>query len=106
MTLRLGPITTPLSVEVIRNGTWWSTLQNTEGDWPDGISIELRFQVGEDPSAFVWVADIGTDMATWTISAIEVEDLVEQEPRVVSLWYIDPTLGVELPWAQGSVVIR
>lgn len=104
MTLKLGPQDEPLNVSVKRNATWWSVLHDTEGNWPAGISIELRFEFTDRPNV-VWPATIAADMATWIISKTAVADLVALEPRMASVWYIDPSIPAEFPWAEGTVQI-
>lgn len=101
-TLRLGPQVRPLNVQLWTDGSWWSTLTSSDGPWPAGVEIELRFPT-QDSGEIVWAADVSNDSASWSISEQDVAEVIAEEPRTVMLWYVDNT--TKIPWASGSVQV-
>jgi len=103
-TLELGPNPLPLNVKLFRNATWWSNMTNEDGNWPTGCEIKLTFKI-EDGDDITWPAEISGAEASWNVVPFDVDEVIDEEPRVATLWYVDPD-GTEIPWLKGSVQVE
>lgn len=88
-----------LNVTLVPGASFWSILENTIGPWEVGITIELRF---DDDT--VWTASILGDQATFSELPAAVDDLIDNLPEGVGLYYTDAS-GHVIPWALGAVVV-
>lgn len=72
------------------------------GSWPDGCSIEFRFQPSNTTTWTTWPATITGATASWDVLPADVATLVATQPNTYRLFYI---LGdSELEWSYGQVV--
>lgn len=86
-----------LTVTLVRDGSFWSILRNTSGNWDAGVDIELKFDTGQIFAASVSGTDALFDETPATVNA-----LMDDEPSQVTLWYKTATHSI--PWARGTVI--
>lgn len=91
----------PYTIEVvIARGSAFSTAIVTEGAWPDGVDIELRFHATTAGAPMhTWHAQVDAEQATWDIPAREVDELIAGPARLAKLMF---TVGdAPVLWGRG-----
>lgn len=91
MTITLGDVPDELVINLSANSPFITTMQRSEGVvWDSNAVIELHI------GSTVWSASIVELNASWSLSAEEVNSVIDE--RHAELWF-DGTL-----WAVGSVI--
>lgn len=99
-TLKLGVMPLDLTVSLALNADFITTLRNTSGDWPIGVSCELRF---DDPDTTVWAATVVDDEIRFNVDKAQVNTLIAAQPNKARLFYVDAL--ADLLWADGWVSV-
>lgn len=98
MTFTLGNTPQDMVVQIAEGADFVSTIRRDDGDWPDGIVIELR--IGDT----TWPSTIVGDEARWNVDKDIVAPVLDNAFAPARLYYIDG--DTELLWAKGGLDIR
>lgn len=96
MSITLGTVPENLTVVLTKDADFFTTLENADGNWPSGATIQLIFEDGT-----IWDSVISGENATFSIDATEVNLIIDLKPRTVKLFYKEGT--TEICWALGGV---
>lgn len=96
MTLVLGSVPENLSVVLVKDADFFTTLQDEDGPWPVTAEIKLVFSNGTTWDAVITGAD-----AIFNVDSADVNTLIAARPPKVKLMYIDGP--AEICWAIGQV---
>lgn len=94
----------PIDIDVAlqRDTDFVTVLINTEGSWPVGITIVLRFTGPTPTTPTTWAASIAAEKATFDESAAAVNLLLDSGARTARLVYTAAD-GTILGWSRGGV---
>lgn len=100
MAINLGYVPIPLTVTLVTDGDFLSTLVAST-PWPAGTMIQLRFATTADTPT-VWAATVAGTNAAWDVPAATVNTLLGLQPGQVVLRYAEAD-GTSIVWGKGTV---
>lgn len=103
MTLTLGADVDDLTVRLTRGADFHTTLRNTDGPWPTGTTISLRFGPTSTPT-HTWDATITGADAVFDIDKTDVDAVLAASTPKARLYYVNG--DIEMCWAAGQVSVR
>ena len=96
MSIPFGFKPTNISVFLSKDGDFFTTLQNADGNWSGTAQIELRF------GTTVWSSVISGEDAVFDIDSVQVNEVIASKVRNARLFYIDG--DTEIVWGEGPVI--
>jgi hypothetical protein len=103
--VELGWVPQRLVVHLTRGGGFRPGLESTTGPWPDGTEIALVFTPPSGDPPIEWTADIDGAFAMWTVTAAEVEEVIDSGADSVVLHRTAPDMDPDV-WGKGYVNVH
>lgn len=99
MTLTLGGLPEPLTVNLTAGGDFVCGIDSLDGDWPDGATVELLFADGTS-----WPATVSGASLDWDVDSSAVDEVLASiKPGTESVRLVYREDGTDLVWARGVV---